>query len=131
MSSSTELRVGLLGESEKEIDTDDLADQVGSGDLPVFATPCMAALMENAAMKCLSGRLKPGTTSVGVSLSIEHVAATPAGHIAKAQAKLVKIEGKKLSFEITVWDNMEKIGEGSHQRVLVCQERFMSQVKNK
>ncbi|WP_027371538.1 thioesterase family protein [Desulfovermiculus halophilus] len=125
------LKSGARGTAAKILQPEDLADQVGSGDLPVLATPVMAALMEKAAVDCVQKMLEEGTTSVGIRLDISHLAATPEGMEIRAQAELTGVNGKKLVFTVQAWDEAELIGQGTHERVVVSRERFMDRVRGK
>ena len=120
-----ELRPGLEGYAETMVEAADTALEVGSGDLRVYATPCLAALMEGAACACLEGLLPEDQTSVGISLDLRHTAATPVGMAVRAKAVLTAVEGKKLTFEITASDETGEIGTATHERVIVKIERFL------
>ncbi len=104
---------------------------VGSGDLPVFATPMLVTLMEEAAKSCAEGTLEVGQTTVGCFISVSHTAATPIGGWVKAEAILTAVEGKKMNFTLTAWDNSGQIGNGAHERVIVNSERFMEKAVNR
>lgn len=106
-----------------------LACNVGSGDLRVFATPMMLALMENAAMMCAADQLDANTTTVGSYISSSHVKPTGIGHTVSATAELVETTGRKLTFKVTASDEDGLIGEGEHVRYIVDKERFMSKVE--
>ncbi|MCI9406343.1 MAG: dihydrolipoamide acyltransferase [Oscillospiraceae bacterium] len=116
---------------ETIVDEDNTALAAGSGDLEVFATPMMAALMENAAAACIAEELGEGNTSVGTMLSVSHVRATPVGMKVKATAELVKIEGRKYDFKVMAEDERGLIGEGTHSRVSVNRERFLDKTYQK
>lgn len=116
---------------ETVVDEDNTALAVGSGDLEVFATPMMAALMENAAAACIAEELGEDNTSVGTALSISRVRATPTGMKVKATAELVKVEGRKYDFKVTAEDERGLIGEGTHSRVSVNRERFLAKTYQK
>ena len=120
-----ELKPGLEGYAETVVEAADTALEVGSGDLRVYATPCLAAMMEGAACACLEGLLPEDQTSVGISLDLRHTAATPVGMAVSARAVLTAVEGKKLRFEITASDEAGEIGTATHERVLVNIERFL------
>jgi predicted thioesterase len=128
MSDEHTVSPGDTGTAEMVVQDKDLAEQVGSGDLPVLATPVLAALMERAAVDCLRGRLAAERTSVGVSLDITHEVATPKGRRVQAQAQLVEIAGRKYIFEVEASDEKSTIGRGRHERVVVNRETFMSRV---
>ena len=126
-----ELKPGLEGYAETLVETADTALEVGSGDLRVYATPCLAALMEGAACECLAGLLPEEQTSVGISLDLRHSAATPVGMTVRAKALLTTVEGKKLTFEITAEDEAGQIGAATHERVIVNAERFLQKTYEK
>jgi len=119
------------GEAERVVIDEWAAPSMGSGTVPVLATPALVALMEQAAVRALEGRLPPGQTSVGVRIDVRHLAATPPGMRVRAQATLVAAEGRRLTFQIEAWDDVEKVGEAVHERVLVDTERFMERVRAK
>ena len=125
------LQTGLIGRADKTVQAQDLADQVGSGDLPVLATPIMAALMEEAAVSCVREALDSNTTSVGINLDISHLAATPKGKRVQAQAELAEVKGKKLIFAVKAWDEAELIGQGTHERVIVNRQAFLDRAEGK
>lgn len=102
-----------------------LANHVGSGDLPVLASPVMFMLMENASMKAVEDALPEGSTTVGGFLSANHLAPTVKGAVVSVTAELMKIEGRKLEFKVTAFDGGNAIGEGTHIRYIVDRERFM------
>ena len=126
-----ELRPGLEGHAETMVEAADTALEVGSGDLRVYATPCLAAMMEGAACACLEGLLPEDQTSVGISLNLRHTAATPVGMAVRAKAVLTAVEGKKLTFEITASDEAGEIGTAIHERVIVNTERFLQKTYDK
>ena len=110
--------------SHLHVSSEHLACHVGSGDLPVLATPIMASLMENAAMKAVEAQLEKDMTTVGGMLSISHLAPTLEGKDVSATAVLVKEEGRKLEFKVTAHEGELLIGEGTHIRYIVERERF-------
>ncbi len=120
-----DFEIGRIGTAETMVELADTALEVGSGSLRVYATPCMAALMEGAACNCIEEFLAEGQTSVGISLQLAHTAATPVGMGVIAEATLTKVEGKKLTFEITAKDEAGNIGTATHERVIVNAERFL------
>lgn len=123
-----ELEIGVRGAAAVKVGVEDTALALGSGDVPVFATPALVALMEKAAVAAVAGGLVPGETTVGTSLEIAHLAATPVGAVVRAEAELVAVEGRKLTFAVVAHDAVQKIGEGRHQRVRVARDRFLNKL---
>ncbi len=126
-----EITVGMLGTAETQVERSDTALEVGSGDLLVYATPCMVAMMEGAACDAIAPALKEGQTSVGTMLSIQHTAATPVGLEVRAEAEVTAVEGKKVTFRVTAFDEKGEIGHGTHERVLVTSQKFLEKVYDK
>lgn len=126
-----EITVGMLGTAETQVERSDTALEVGSGDLLVYATPCMVAMMEGAAYDAIAPALKEGQTSVGTMLSIQHTAATPVGLEVRAEAEVTAVEGKKVTFRVTAFDEKGEIGHGTHERVLVTSQKFLEKVYDK
>ncbi|MBP3332326.1 MAG: thioesterase family protein [Tidjanibacter sp.] len=124
-----ELKTGLTASSVEQVTENKCAVNVGSGDLMVYATPSMAALMENAAMKAVAEALPEGSTTVGSLISTSHMKPTPVGATVTATAELVQVEGRKLVFKIFAEDQNGPIGEGEHVRFVVDRERFMAKLK--
>ncbi len=120
-----EITVGMTGQAETCVERADTAQEVGSGDLLVYATPCMVALMEGAACEAIAPALKEGQTSVGTALSIEHISATPVGLEVRAEAEVTAVEGKVITFSLKAFDEQGEIGYGTHKRVLVSAQRFL------
>lgn len=102
-----------------------LANHIGSGELPVLASPVMFMLMENASMKAVEDALPEGSTTVGGFLSAKHLSPTTKGATVSVTAELIKAEGRKLEFKVTASDGENTIGEGTHIRYIVDRERFM------
>ncbi|MCH5335137.1 MAG: thioesterase family protein [Alistipes sp.] len=122
------LKEGLSGTSRTVVSDGNTAAAAGSGDMPVFSTPAMAALMENAAMNAVAHLLPEGSTTVGTRLEIDHIKASAVGAEITATAVLTAIEGRKLTFNVGARDSGGMIGEGVHVRFVVERERFMSKL---
>jgi predicted thioesterase len=114
--------------SKKVVTENDTAQNVGSGTLPVFATPMMVALMENAAMKAAEQLLQEGESTVGSEINIKHLRPTAIGEEVSATAVLTAQEGRKLTFSVVATDKNGTIGEGTHVRYIVNIEKFMSKL---
>lgn len=122
---------GLQAELKKIVTAEMTAKAVGSGALEVYATPTMIALMEEAAADSVTPYLEAGETTVGTMISVKHLAATPVGVEVCAKSVLTEIDRRKLSFDIVVYDNQEKIGEAKHERFIVQAEPFMEKAAAK
>jgi predicted thioesterase len=125
---TTMLQIGLQYTSTLLVDSSQTAISLGSGDLPVWGTPSMLALMENAAMLAVAEHLSANTTTVGGLISAKHLMPTAVGKEVKAIAKLIQIDGKKLTFEVQAYQEETLIGKGEHVRFIVDRERFLSQL---
>lgn len=123
------METGLAYTSHTVVEDGNTARRIGSGDLAVFATPAMAALMENAAMLAVAPALGEGQTTVGTEINISHIKPTGIGAKVSATAVLTAVEGRKLSFNVAARDEEGIIGEGTHTRFVVDSERFMSKVR--
>lgn len=126
-----EIAVGMKGRAETQVERQDTALEVGSGDLLVYATPAMAAMMEGAACEAIAPALAEGQTSVGTSLSIAHLSATPVGLEVWAEAEVTAVEGKKITFRLAAFDETGEIGRGTHTRVLVTAQKFLEKAYGK
>ncbi|MFD3155554.1 thioesterase family protein [Haloimpatiens sp. FM7330] len=124
------IKEGLNCLIEKKVTQNDTAVKFESGTLQVFATPGMIALMENTSKNCVDLHLPCGYTTVGIEVRIRHIKATPIGMKVKCEAKLVKVEGKKLYFNVTAWDEIGKIGIGTHVRYIVHEKEFMEKIQD-
>jgi predicted thioesterase len=120
-----EIIVGMKGEACTLVEREDTAAEVGSGSLLVYATPCMVALMEGAACEAIAQALGENQSSVGISLSIEHLSATPVGLEVWAEAEVIAVEGRIITFALTAYDEAGKIGEGTHKRCIVSTQKFL------
>lgn len=119
------LKIGLKSEYKRKVTAGDTAVSAGSGDLEVLATPVMVAFMEHAAKECVQGELDEGDTTVGTSLNLKHLSATPVGADVTAEAELTEIDRKRLVFTVRAYDGDGLIGEGVHQRFIVNSRKFM------
>ena len=126
-----EITVGMKGEVSTLVEREDTAREVGSGDLLVYATPCMAALMEGAACEALADCLTDTQTTVGTALNIEHLSATPVGLEVRAEAEVTAVEGKVITFRLQAFDEAGEIGRGTHTRVIVNAQKFLEKAYNK
>ena len=125
------ITVGLTGEAEMMVGTSDTAPRIGSGRIAVLATPKMVSLMEEAALAAIEHLLPEGKQSLGTHLDITHIAATPVGMTVKAEAELIEVNGRKLLFAVRARDEMDLIGEGRHERVVVTAATFQARINEK
>ena len=123
-----ELKKGLSSQSSVTVSAGNTAAAMGSGDLDVFATPAMVALMENAAMKAVTDALPEGSTTVGAEMNVTHIKPSGLGAEIVATAVLTGVEGRKLTFNVGARDAEGMIGEGIHIRYAVDRRRFMEKV---
>ncbi len=123
------LEKGLSARSAATVAAGNTAAAMGSGDLAVFATPAMVALMENAAMTAVAGELPEGATTVGSEMNVTHIKPSGLGAEITATAVLAEVEGRKLTFNVGARDAEGLIGEGIHVRYIVDREKFMAKVK--
>lgn len=123
------ISLGLKGRTDATVDKASTAAAMGSGLLPVFATPRMAALMENAASNSLLPFLEEGTGTVGISLNLSHTAATPLGMHVWAESEVVAIDGKRITFTVQAYDGVGPIGSATHERFIITNEHFMAKAE--
>lgn len=125
------IEVGMKGSACTLVEREDTAREVGSGSLLVFATPCMAALMEGAACDAIEQSIPDGQTTVGTALNLEHISATPVGLEVHAEAEVTAVEGKKITFSIIAFDEAGKIGHAVHTRIIVNSQKFLEKAYEK
>lgn len=125
------ITVGTKGEAVSLVSKENTAQAAGSGDLPVYATPCMVALMEKAAWESIAPALDEGQSSVGISMKVSHDAATPVGMQVRAEAEVIAVDGRKVTFSITAYDERGVIGRAEHQRCVITAERFLAKTYGK
>ena len=126
-----DLHPGLKGRAETVVSPANTADAVGSGLVPVFATPSMIALMENAAVNAVLPCLGEDEGTVGTLLNVAHSSATPIGMKVWAEATLTAVDGKKLTYEVAAFDEAGEIGRGTHERFVIKPERFLAKAQGK
>ena len=126
-----DLKIGLTGRADALVTSDKTAAACGSGSLPVFGTPFLLALMEEATCNSLEGRLEDGRSSVGVSMEVQHSAASPVGIKVWAESELTKIGGKMLTFTVTAYDEAGVIGTASITRCIIRSESFVARCNAK
>ena len=120
-----EITVGMKAEVGTVVEREDTAKEVGSGSLLVYATPCMVALMEGAACEAIEEALGEDKTSVGIELNIQHTSATPVGLEVRAEAEVIAVDGKIITFQLKAFDEAGEIGSGTHKRAIVPVQKFL------
>ena len=123
------LEKGLSAQARTVVSAANFARTMGSGDMEVFATPAMVALMEQAACEAVAGALAEGSTSVGAEMNVTHIKPSGEGAEVTATAVLTAVEGRKLTFNVGARDAEGLIGEGTHVRFVVDRERFMARLR--
>lgn len=126
-----DLHPGITAEKTICVETKFSAAHLGSGNVEVYATPSMVLHMEETALEAVDPILGPGKATVGAFIAVKHLAPTPLGMEVRIRAELVKVEGRTLSFVIQAWDEVEKIGEAEHTRVVMDMDRFQSRLAAK
>ena len=122
------VEVGLKHTSELTVTDAVTAVRMGSGDMPVLATPAMMALMENAAMLAVADDLPEGSTTVGGHIASSHLRPSKIGDVVRAIAEVTKVDGRKIEFKVSAYSGDILLGEGTHLRFVVDRERFMSKI---
>ena len=125
------LKEGLAGNANMIVGEEHTAPSIGSGRVHVLATPVMINLMEAAALDAIERLLPPGHQSLGTHLNVGHYAATPVGMGLRASAVVTKVEGRTIKFRVEAFDDKERVGDGTHTRVVVNVERFDLRVQRK
>ncbi len=123
------IEIGLKHTSELTVTDAVTAIAIGSGDMPVLATPTMMALMENAAMLAVKDKLPEGSTTVGGHIESSHLKPSKVGDKVSATAEVTKVDGKKIEFKVAAYSGDTLLGEGTHLRFIVDRERFLSKLK--
>jgi len=126
-----ELKPGLVGEASEVVTEQNTAARWGSGLVAAYATPAMIALMESASVTAIRENLEEGETSVGIEVNVKHLAPTPIGMRVRSRAELLAVDGHRVMFTVEAWDEKEKVGEGTHVRVIIDAARFAERLKQK
>ena len=125
------VEIGIQGLAEALVEEADTAKTVGSGDLLVYATPCMVALMEGAAYESIAPYLAEGESSVGTKMEVTHLSATLVGMSVRAESVVTAVDGRKVTFSITAYDEAGEIGKAIHERVIIKADRFLEKTYDK
>ena len=125
------IEIGTMGHADALVEQEDTAKVVGSGDLLVYATPCMVALMEGAACESIAPFLAEGESSVGTMMQVNHTSATPVGMEVRAESRVTAVDGRKVTFAITAFDEAGEIGNAIHERFIIKADRFLEKTYDK
>ena len=125
------LNTGIKSSASEIVTNEKTAVAVGSGGLSVYATPAMISLMEKSAYESVQSLLEEGSGTVGTLMNIQHISATPVGMKVTAESELIAIAGRKLTFKVTAFDEVGKIGEGTHERFIINNEKFQAKTNSK
>lgn len=131
MDQTNSIRPGLVGEAQMVVTEAVSAVRLGSGSVPVLGTPALLQLMEQATVAAVDPHLSPGLVSVGVGVELSHLAATPLGQTVRAHAEVIDVDQRRVTLRVTAHDDVERIGEGMIQRVIVNRERFAERAAHK
>jgi len=123
--------IGLKGRAEELVNETNTATAACSGALPVYGTPFLCALMEKASWTSIAPHLSLGESTVGTKLNISHLSATPIGAAVRAESEVTLVDGKRIELAVRAYDNKGLIGEGTHERFIVTDERFLAKAARK
>jgi predicted thioesterase len=126
-----ELNVGLVAEKEIVVEDKHVASHLGSGGVPVYATPMMVLHMEETSRQAVDHLLGPDGATVGAYMAVKHLAPTPKGMKVRIRSELVKIDGRMLTFRVEAWDEVEKVGEAEHVRAIISMAKFAERIEKK
>lgn len=125
------MKIGIVGKKSIVVEESMTAKEMGSGLLPVYATPSMIALIENTACMSVQEYLEEGEGTVGTLINVKHVSATPIANTVTCETKLIEIDRKRLVFQVKAYDEAGIVGEGVHERFIIDNEKFMGKLKAK
>lgn len=125
------LQPGIKGHHEQTVTPAMSAARVGSGLVEVFATPMMVALIEQTCLESVLPQLEEGQGTVGTLVNVTHVSATPVGMRVWCESELTEVDRRRLVFKVTAYDEAGLIGEGTHERFIIDNAKFMEKIKNK
>ena len=125
------IKIGIIGEVKDIVNENNIAKTLRSGELRVYATPAMVALMEEAAYKSIQSELEDGKGTVGTVMNIKHIDSTPIGMEVTAKSELIEVDRRRLVFKVEAFDERGTIGEGIHERFIIDNEKFQIKTDNK
>lgn len=125
------MQAGIKGRREQTVTAEMSAARIGSGLVEVFATPMMVALIEQTCLESVIPYLEEGQGTVGTLVNVSHVSATPVGMRVWCESELVEVDRRRLVFRVKAYDECGLIGEGTHERFIIDNAKFMEKIKNK
>ncbi|MBE7028272.1 MAG: thioesterase [Ruminococcaceae bacterium] len=125
------MTAGITGKTVIKVDEEVSAKRAASGEMDVFGTPFMIALMERTADESVRPYLEDGCATVGTLVNVKHIAATPMGMEVYATSELIEVDGRRLVYKVYAYDETGLIGEGIHERFIIFKEKFMEKTNNK
>ena len=125
------LNPGIKGSASVAVTAANTAAAMGSGELNVIATPALAALVEKACWQSVAPELDPGCGTVGTKLELAHNAPTPVGMMVRCESELTAVDGRKLTFAVTAYDEAGPIGKGTHERFIIQNDKFLAKAQGK
>ena len=125
------IELGIKGRQETTVTAANIATNVGSGKVKVFATPMMISLIEKAAVLSIEPYLEPGQSSVGTHINVSHCSATPLGMTVWAETEVTEIDRRRVTFSVKAYDERGLIGEGIHERFIIDIEKFQAKAESK
>jgi fluoroacetyl-CoA thioesterase len=125
------MEIGIKGSKTITVTEEMTAEKIGSGMLPVYASPCMMAEMENVASLSVQKELEEGNGTVGIKMNVDHVSATPVGMQVRIETELTEIDRKRLVFKVEAYDEAGLIGQGLHERFIIQNEKFLAKAESK
>ena len=131
MDAISSVKNGLTGHAELVVGHEHTAPHVGSGEVPVLATPVLVNVLEAAALDAAERHIPPGQQTVGVRLDIRHFAATPIGMKVRAQAEVIHVDGRMITFRVWAEDDVELIADGTHERIVITLDKFDARMRAK
>ncbi len=126
-----EIQPGLSSEEIFTVQEQNLAPHLGSGGLRVLATPAMIAFMEGSSHRLLAKYLPEEFSSVGIIVSVRHLAPTPFGSTVRVRTQVTAVDGNQVTFHVQAWDEQEQIGDGEHNRAVIDHARFIRRIEKK
>jgi predicted thioesterase len=125
------IAVGRTYQSQTRVEEWMTAEKAGNRGVDVLSTPMLLQLVEDAAMQCLAPLMEPDDISLGTHVDLAHLAATPVGLIVRTEVEIIKVDGKRVEFAFTTFDEREKVADGTHERYLTTREKFKERLEEK